>query len=194
MGLDEPERQRSRAPRRDAQERREALIASAVLCFTAEGYRVPLDTIAERAGVGRGTLYRNFKDREALVLAIFSREADRLESGIDPARPLIDILSAFVLDGAVAASLFARIAADLQLDQGNRAAFDALAGRLERILEPAVAVARQRGEIADTIMPRDVVMAARMASAVVRPSQSRERAAAQVSGALRLMFDGLRPR
>ena len=194
MERDEPDNRRSRAPRRDAQERREALIASAVLCFTAEGYRVPLDTIAERAGVGRGTLYRNFKDRDALVLAIFSREADRLEQVIDPARPLVDILSGFVLGGAVASSLFARIAADLQLDETNRAALEALGDRMERIFAPAVAAAKQRGEIASTVTPRDIVLAARMASTVMLPFLDEDEVAAQVSEALRLVFDGLRPR
>lgn len=190
----EPQSRRSRAPRRDAQERREALIASALLCFTAEGYRVPLDTIAERAGVGRGTLYRNFKDRDALVLAIFSREADRLEQGIDPARPLADILSDFVQDGAVASSLFARIAGDLQLDEANRSALEALGTRLERILEPAVAAAKARREIAGSVTPRDIVLAARMASTVMLPFLSEAEVAEQVSAALRLLFDGLRPR
>ncbi|MCD2316789.1 TetR/AcrR family transcriptional regulator [Sphingomonas sp. IC-11] len=194
MERHEPDKRRSRAPRRDAQERREALIASAVLCFTAEGYRVPLDTIAERAGVGRGTLYRNFKDRDALVVAIFSREADRLEQVIDPARPLVDILSGFVLDGAVASSLFARIAADLQLDEANRAALEALGNRMERIFAPAVAAAKERGEIASTVTPRDIVLAARMASTVMLPFLSEDEVAAQVSEALRLVFDGLRPR
>ncbi|MCC2980678.1 TetR/AcrR family transcriptional regulator [Sphingomonas sp. IC4-52] len=194
MERHEPDKRRSRAPRRDAQERREALIASAVLCFTAEGYRVPLDTIAERAGVGRGTLYRNFKDRDALVVAIFSREADRLEQVIDPARPLVDILSGFVLDGAVASSLFARIAADLQLDETNRAALEALGNRMERIFAPAVAAAKERGEIAFTVTPRDIVLAARMASTVMLPFLSEDEVAAQVSEALRLVFDGLRPR
>lgn len=190
----EPTSRRSRAPRRDAQERREALIAAAVLCFTAEGYRVPLDTIAERAGVGRGTLYRNFKDRDALVLAIFAREADRLERGLDPRRPLADLLTDFVRNGAVASSLFARIAADLQLDETNRTAWEDLRHRLERIFAPALAAAKQRGEIAAAITPRDVVLAARMASTVMLPFLSDEEVADQVSEALRLLFDGLRPR
>ena len=188
----EPQSRKRRAPRRDAQARRAALIAAAVHCFTQEGYRVPLDTIAERAGVGRGTLYRNFKDREALVLAILEQETDQLERGIDPARPLIDILLDFVRDGAVASSLFARIAADLQLDETNRAAWQALGERFARILEPAVVAARQRGEIGPAIT--DVVLAARMASIVMLPFLSEEEVAQQISEALQLVFAGLRPR
>ncbi|WP_169715723.1 TetR/AcrR family transcriptional regulator [Sphingomonas mucosissima] len=185
---------RRRAPRRDAQERREALITSALLCFTAEGYRVPLDTIAERAGVGRGTLYRNFKDRDALVLAILSREADRLDQSIDPSRPLVNILTDFVRGAAVASSIFARIAADLQLDEANRAGLEALSHRLQGILEPAVRAAQQRGEIAGSVTPRDIVFTARMASAVMLPFLSEDEVAEQVSAAFRLLFDGLRPR
>ncbi|GAA3435143.1 TetR/AcrR family transcriptional regulator [Kutzneria kofuensis] len=37
-----------------------------------------MNQIAQRAGVGPGTLYRNFPTREALVLAIYQHEVDRL--------------------------------------------------------------------------------------------------------------------
>jgi AcrR family transcriptional regulator len=55
--------------RRDAQARRERLIRAAAELFASDGLDVPLEKIADRAGVGRGTLYRNFPDREALLAA-----------------------------------------------------------------------------------------------------------------------------
>ena len=106
---------RRRAPRRDAQRRREALLNAAADRFAAQGYSVPLETIADQAGVGRGTLYRNFRDREALALAIFSREIDRMEAGLDPAAPLDQTILAMVREGAATSSLFNRFAGELDL-------------------------------------------------------------------------------
>jgi hypothetical protein len=42
--------------RKDAQERRARLIAVAADMFEQQGYDVPLETIAERAAIGRGML------------------------------------------------------------------------------------------------------------------------------------------
>ena len=69
----------------DAQARRDALIAAARLCFARAGYFVPLEDIADAAGVGRGTFYRNFKDRMALALAVFEQEIERMRARLDPA-------------------------------------------------------------------------------------------------------------
>jgi AcrR family transcriptional regulator len=56
--------------RRDAEERRERLISAAVELYASDGFNVPLDRIADRAGVSRPTLYRNFADRQALTAAV----------------------------------------------------------------------------------------------------------------------------
>ena len=53
--------------RRDAKVRRERLLAAAVELFLEEGVDVPLEKIADRAKVGRATLYRNFADRGELL-------------------------------------------------------------------------------------------------------------------------------
>ena len=55
--------------RRDARDRRERIVRAAMEIFRKEGLKVPLEQIADRAGVGRATLYRNFPDREALLEA-----------------------------------------------------------------------------------------------------------------------------
>lgn len=184
----------SRAPRRDAQLRREALLNAAAVCFEREGYGVPLELVAERAGVGRGTLYRNFKDRGALALAIFAREIDRLEATIDPARPITETIAAMVRDGARASALFGRIGAELRRDGTNIDAFRALAIRLERLLEPAVAQAHGRGELDPAFTAHEIVLAMRMAGGLLRPFMSEQEVRANISAALRLLSEGLRPR
>jgi AcrR family transcriptional regulator len=55
--------------RQDARVRRDRILLAAQELFRTEGLGVPLEKIAEAAGVGRATLYRNFQDREALLEA-----------------------------------------------------------------------------------------------------------------------------
>lgn len=62
--------------RADAQRNRDALLAAASAAFADEGDQVPLEAIAERAGVGIGTLYRHFPSREALIVAAYQHEVD----------------------------------------------------------------------------------------------------------------------
>ncbi|CAN5117088.1 TetR/AcrR family transcriptional regulator [soil metagenome] len=68
----------ARALRKDAAERRRAILAAASHAFAEQGYNVPLDVIADRAGVGRATLYRNFADRSTLALAVFETQLQEL--------------------------------------------------------------------------------------------------------------------
>ncbi len=64
--------------RADARRNRDALLAAAVEAFAKSGADVPLETIAANAGVGVGTLYRNFPDRNALVEAAYRHEVEAL--------------------------------------------------------------------------------------------------------------------
>ena len=65
-------------PRADAQKNREKLLIAATLAFKSADRQVSLETIAHRAGVGIGTLYRHFPTREDLVEAVYLSELDRL--------------------------------------------------------------------------------------------------------------------
>ena len=56
--------------RADARRNRDQIIAAAKVMFVEAGPDVPMEEIARRAGVGVGTLYRRFPDREALVEAV----------------------------------------------------------------------------------------------------------------------------
>jgi AcrR family transcriptional regulator len=54
----------------DAQRNRARLLEAAESVFASEGISVPVDLIAEKAGVGVGTLYRHFPTKEKLFEAI----------------------------------------------------------------------------------------------------------------------------
>lgn len=68
----------TRPLRKDAAERRIALLDAAAKAFAEQGYDVPLEVVADRAGVGRATLYRNFADRGELAVAVFAAQLDDL--------------------------------------------------------------------------------------------------------------------
>ncbi|WP_405724438.1 TetR/AcrR family transcriptional regulator [Streptomyces sp. NBC_00028] len=59
--------------RSDAQRNRERILDVAVAELT-RCPDVPLSAIAKKAGVGQGTFYRNFPNREALILEIYRHE------------------------------------------------------------------------------------------------------------------------
>ena len=56
--------------RADAEDNRRALLDAAREIYVEEGTSVALDKIARRAGVGIGTLYRRFPDRDALLRGV----------------------------------------------------------------------------------------------------------------------------
>lgn len=60
--------------RSDARRNRQRLLEAATAAFTAHGALVSLESIARDAGVGIGTLYRHFPNREALVEAVYRAE------------------------------------------------------------------------------------------------------------------------
>ncbi|MBW8088367.1 MULTISPECIES: TetR/AcrR family transcriptional regulator [Streptomyces] len=68
----------TRPLRADAERNRQRLIAAARELFARRGLGVTLDDIAHHAGVGVGTAYRRFANREALVEAVFEDQAQAL--------------------------------------------------------------------------------------------------------------------
>ena len=70
----------SRKSRADATNNRELLLDAAQELFLTQSTAAPLDLIATRAGVGRATLFRNFPDRQQLLLALLDRSLQRLEA------------------------------------------------------------------------------------------------------------------
>jgi AcrR family transcriptional regulator len=55
----------------DAERNRQRILDAAADLSAERGLQVSLDEVADRAGVGVGTVYRRFADREALIDALF---------------------------------------------------------------------------------------------------------------------------
>lgn len=71
-------RETGRPLRADAQRNRDKILSAAVRVFAEEGLDAHLERIAKKAGVGSGTLYRNFPTRELLIEAAYRNELAKL--------------------------------------------------------------------------------------------------------------------
>lgn len=181
-----------RRPRADAARNREKLLeaASAVV---AESGDLSLAAVAARAGVGIGTLYRHFENRDALLAAIYRNEVDRLHRAavrLAGELPPFEALKAW-LEGyatlmgmkyGMADAMKSALNSDAQVFSHSRVK---LIDALSSLLRAAAAEGTVRGD-AD---PDDVLLAV---SASVSASRGREDAARKADRLLALIIDGLR--
>jgi AcrR family transcriptional regulator len=73
--------------RKDAQANRERLLEAADRMFREHGVEVSVGEIADAAGVGRGTLFRNFKHKDELIAAVL---VERIGEVLAFGRQLLD--------------------------------------------------------------------------------------------------------
>jgi AcrR family transcriptional regulator len=76
--------------RKDAARNRERILAAAREVFAERGLEVTLDDIAHHAGVGVGTVYRRFSDKEQLIDALFDDRLDAIASRAEEALAIDD--------------------------------------------------------------------------------------------------------
>jgi AcrR family transcriptional regulator len=69
--------------RADARANRDKLTAAARALFAERGTSAPLEDVAERAGVGIGTLYRHFPTRQELLEAVYVDEVEAIARAAD---------------------------------------------------------------------------------------------------------------
>src|SRR3954449_7649579 len=84
----------TRPKRADARRNYEKVLAAAREAFAEGGEQTALEEIARRAGVGIGTLYRHFPNRQALLEALYVDEVDevcRSAAELDGADPWEDL-------------------------------------------------------------------------------------------------------
>jgi AcrR family transcriptional regulator len=86
---------RERSLRADARRNREAVLDAASELFAQRGDSVQMDEIAQRAGLGVGTLYRHFADKQALRAAIIGRRFEAMTNLARTAEQIEDPWTAF---------------------------------------------------------------------------------------------------
>ena len=82
--------------RRDAERNRVRILAAAAEAFAEGGLAVTMDEIARRAGVGVGTVYRRFPDKEQLIEALFEQRIDDLVALAEEAAAYADAWAGLV--------------------------------------------------------------------------------------------------
>jgi AcrR family transcriptional regulator len=103
--------------RADAERNRRRLLDAAEAMFCERGLDVGVGEIAERAGVGRGTLFRNFASKQDLIAAIV---VERMNEAVADGRQLLDAPDS-------GEALFEFLEQIVGRQQRDRALFDALA-------------------------------------------------------------------
>lgn len=82
--------------RADAERNRLRILAAAGELFATRGLDVSLDEIAAHAGVGVGTVYRRFADKDALIDALFEERIDEIATAARRALDAEDPWEGFV--------------------------------------------------------------------------------------------------
>ncbi|GAA1972644.1 helix-turn-helix domain-containing protein [Catenulispora subtropica] len=145
--------------RADAEDNRRALLEAAREVFVEEGTSVALDKIAKRAGVGIGTLYRRFPDRDALlrgvIVDIFEsmtdavRTAEAADEAAHGARPAWERLVRAVAGLGIGPALpvIFRERLDLIDEPGVAAAMRAAVTAVEGVYQAAQDAGELRGDV-----------------------------------------------
>ncbi|MDR3510169.1 MAG: helix-turn-helix domain containing protein [Caulobacteraceae bacterium] len=180
-----------RRPRADALRNIDAVLAAAIAVFKDKGVEAPVKEIADRAGVGVGTLYRHYPRRSDLIKAVFQREVDTCA----------DAAAALAANEAPLAALRRWMDRYVELIATKRGlagtlhsddpAFDTLADYFVTKLEPALAsllkTAAANGDIRSDIAAEDLM---RAVANVCQPAET-----VGIAYSLRmvaLLVDGLR--
>lgn len=179
---------RVRRPQRaDARRNFDALLTAAREAFAEHGTQASLEDIARRAGVGIGTLYRNFPTRQDLFDSVYLDEIDELcgaagqVAGLPPWEALAVWLRRFVAYAATKRAIHEALNRDSEMMRSSRAA-------MYEAGEPLFDRAREAGEVRDDVTFDDVL---RMISGITAGAFVDD---AQRDRVLRIALDGVRAR
>lgn len=178
--------------RKDAALNRAAVLEAGRAVFADQGLDAPLDLIAERAGVGRGTLYRHFSDRTELALAVLEADVADLgrrtaEQGDDPQAFFwfLDRLAEDMVRNAGLAGVVRNVRSPDALTPLRQSLMEAGAAPLKR--------AQAAGLVREDLQPMDIRLLATLLGAGFQGADEAERQV--VSQRTRaILLDGLRPR
>jgi AcrR family transcriptional regulator len=182
----------ARGQRSDARRNRARVLTAARQAFAEQGPDASLEGIARSAGVGIGTLYRHFPNRQALVEGVFE---DGMQQRCAAARDLLaapDPYGAFErwlsceLDNA---ATYGALAAWLMLERLDDPCERQSSCELVRSAGEALLVrAQEAGEVRDDVDIDDIL---RLVSAIALGTEDAPDRAGRL---FRLTMDGLRAR
>ena len=181
----------ARPQRADALRNRARILGAAENVFAVEGIDVPVDLIAEKAGVGVGTLYRHFPTKEKLCEAVLldrllalTVDARALADADDPKAAFFGFLTHFVEEGAAKRDLIVAVmGAGMEHDEFSEA--------VKGDLNDAIGVLLQRAQAVGAVRP-DVRPDAVLALLGATCQATVHSAAAPALDLLTIVCDGLR--
>jgi AcrR family transcriptional regulator len=180
-----------RPKRADAARNYDKLIAAARDAFTEDGAEASLEDIARRAGVGIGTLYRNFPTRQALLEATYVEEVESIcraateQDGLEPWDALVTWLRGFVDYAQTKKALAGEL---LSYMDGEAAVFMQCRQSIVNAATPLFEAAQRAGVVRPDVEAMDAV---RMVGGIATIPNAD---AAQIERILAVALDGLRPR
>jgi len=162
--------------RRDAALNREKILRAAREVFGQHGLRVTLDDVARHAGVGVGTVYRRFPDKETLVRALFEQDlgirqasAERALAHPDPWEGFADFLMEMGADLAENRGLQEVI----MLGSHSSEPIETMRGGMLPFLEALIQRAQESGDLRAEITPSDIPVVVQMLSAASQFTQGK---------------------
>jgi AcrR family transcriptional regulator len=182
--------------RADAARNRARVLEAARTAFAEAGLDVGVEEIARRAGVGKGTLYRRFPTKEALVRAIFEDILDEIDRLVEDADAEPDAWTAFTR----------YLAATARMQASNQGFYDVVAQRLgaaaltdeqrARVMGATTTMLRRAqaaGVVREDLVPEDVQLMLRMVGATTRPAPDGTPMDDHWPRFLGLLLDAIRP-
>ena len=146
--------------RADAQRNLARILEAAREVFAEEGIDAPLSVIAERAGVGVGTIFRRFPHKDELVAALVEQRGRQLVDAADLALASDDAGRAFrgFVEFAVSTQISDRgfcdaIGTELFARDDLRSFFDLVQTKLGELL----AHAQEAGVVRTDVTPEDIL-------------------------------------
>jgi AcrR family transcriptional regulator len=156
--------------RRDAERNRRRVLTAAADAFAEGGLAVTMDEVARRAGVGVGTVYRRFPDKELLIEALFEQRIDELVALAEAARDDRDPFAGLVrfFETLLAVQAADRGLKDVVLGTARGAGRAARAReRIGPIVDDLMARARDAGDVRSDLAASDLAVIQLMLGAVI---------------------------
>ena len=180
--------------RRDAERNRQRILAAAAEVLSERGLDATLDEVARAAGVGVGTVYRRFPDKESLIEELFRDRIDAMVIAAEQAFTEPDPWQALVSYLEFAISLMAGNAGLRQILMFSTYGKQRVAyarGRMQPVVTKLVERAQASGDLRPDFAGTDVKMIVFMMSSLAEyTSPSRPDLWRRY---LTLLIDGLRP-
>jgi AcrR family transcriptional regulator len=182
-----PKSKANRGPTAGPDNRR-ALVAAAREVFSQSGFMAPLSSVARKAGVGQGSLYRHFPDRIALAVAVFDDNIADLEALASQPDSTLDDLFDRVAEQAIGSTALIDMVTSNRHDPRS----EHLGTRVIAVADAMLARDRTRGLVGAHVTTDDVMLSVSMLAFVLSRTDPDDRPAVAVRAhaLFRAAFDG----